>query len=194
MRGAKAIAKREFWTMMGEKSFVLVLLFEILLVSSSAFLAVGYEVLTSPENSPLLKGTRNVIYVGVVTESTRELALPLKNSGITYFYYNTLTDAEEDFKRGFLDAVVIGNLNLRAQPSVLTVYLPKNTPKIGLIRLTLKRFFLDVEERLRNVKMKLYTPDLELPSDVPAIEESMSSTFEVFFIFTLPCDGWEPGH
>ena len=143
MRKLKAIVSREFITMMKEKSFMLVLIFEILLVTSSAFLSVGYDVLTSPESSNLFKQSRNVIYVGVVTESVREFALPLKNAGVTYFYYSTLVDAEIDFQSGYLDAIIIGNLNLRPQPSVLTVYLPKNSPKAGLTKLLLKRFFVN---------------------------------------------------
>ncbi|MFH1054885.1 MAG: ABC transporter permease subunit [Candidatus Altiarchaeota archaeon] len=185
MKGEYRIAWREFKAMMREKSFVMVLLFEILLVSSSAFLSVGYDVLTSPETSDLLRGARNVIYAGIVTDSKTEVALPLQQSGITYFSYDSLTKAEEDFRGGLLDTVIVGNINLRTDPTVLTVYLPTNTPKVGVIRLTLKRFFLNLEGRLRRVKMMLYTPELKLLSYDEAARGD-ERNFEVFLLFTIP--------
>lgn len=172
--------------MMHEKSFILVLIFEILLVTSSAFLAVGYDVLTSAENSQLFSRTKNVIYVGVVTENVREFALPLQQSGITYFYYSGLTEAEQAFTAGYLDALIVGNLNLRPHPSVLTVYLPQNSPKVGLTRLLLKRFFSRIEGELRDVKMQIYTPKLELYNTREVGGSKTSSNFEVFMVFTLP--------
>ena len=186
MKAELTIARREFKAMMSEKSFALVLIFEILLVSSSAFLASGYGILTSPESSDLLQGSRNVIYAGLVSDTRNELALPLKQAGIAYFTYDSLTEAEKDMHDGLLDAIVVGNVHLRPDPTVLTVYLPSNTPKAGLTKLLLKRFFLNVEEKLRDVKMMIYTPDLRLLS-LPADDSSPESQqFEVFLIFTIP--------
>ena len=42
------IAKREMRSMLMEKSFVLIILLEFLLVSSSGLLSVGYVLFTSP--------------------------------------------------------------------------------------------------------------------------------------------------
>ncbi|MFH0861448.1 MAG: ABC transporter permease [Candidatus Altiarchaeota archaeon] len=186
MRRTFAIARREFRTMMREKSFILVLIFEILLVSSSAFLSTGYGVMTSPESSDLLKGSRNIISVGLVTDSKREFAQPLQKAGIAYYNYLSLSAAEGDFQSGLLDAIIIGSVDLRKDPSVITVYLPDNTPKIGLIRLSLKRFFLDVEERLRNVKLLVYAPDLKILGTSDFSDSSPAQNFEVFMVFTIP--------
>ncbi len=182
----RIIAWREFKAMMREKSFALILVFEILLVSSSAFLSVGYNILTSPESSEFLEGMRNVVYVGLVTESRREFSQPLQRAGIAYFQYDSLLNAEDDLRSGVLDAVIIGDVDLRDEHNVITVYMPSNTPKMGLIRLSLKRFFLDVEERLRNVKMLIYTPDLELLEYEEAADTRTARHFEVFYIFTVP--------
>lgn len=186
MRKWATIGLREFKMMMKEKSFIMVLIFEILLVSSSAFLSVGYGVITSPESSDLLKGARNVIYAGLVTNSRRELAVPLQQSGIAYFNYDSVTDAENDLRNGILDTVISGNLNLRVDPSVITVYLPTNTPKVGLTRLALKRFFLNVEDRLRRVKMAIYSPGLKLLTYDDTTNDADPANFEVFLIFTIP--------
>jgi ABC-type Na+ efflux pump permease subunit len=180
------IAAKEFRAMMREKSFALVLIFEILLVSSSTFLASGYGVLTSPESSDLLKGQRNVIYAGLITNSKREFALPLMQSGIMYFPYVSLKQAEDDFQKGLIDTIIVGSVDLRKDPSVITVYMPSNTPKTGLIKLAMKRFFLNVEEKLRNVKMMVYTPNLRLLRYEDVADSGRSQTFEVFLIFTIP--------
>jgi len=186
MRGELIIARREFRTMMREKGFALVLIFEALLVSSSAFLSIGYGILTSPESSDFLQGTRNVIAVGLVTESKREFAAPLQKAGIAYYNYQTLSAAEKDFQAGLLDAILIGSVDLRSEPSVITVYLPSNTPKTGIIKLMLKRFFLSVEEKLRDVKMLVYTPQLRLLRFEDAGGFADSQNFEVFMVFTVP--------
>jgi ABC-2 type transport system permease protein len=186
MRKAGIIAGRELRTMMREKSFIIVLIFEALLVSSSAFLGVGYGILSSPESSDFLKGTRNVIYAGLVTDTKKEFALPLQGAGIAYYAYNNLSAAESDFNAGLLDAILIGGVDLRRDPSVMTVYLPSNTPKIGIIRLALKRFFLDVEERLRAVKMLVHTPDLKLIRYEDGASPPAAQNFEVFLVFTIP--------
>jgi ABC-2 type transport system permease protein len=186
MRGELVVAKREFSAMMREKSFALVLIFEILLVSSSAFLSSGYSILSSPETSDLLRGSKNVIVVGLVTDSKREFALPLQRAGILYYNYQNLTSAEADFQDGLLDAIVIGSIDLRAEPSVITVYLPSNTPKLGLIKLMLKRFFLDVEERLRQVKMLVHTPAMRFLTYDDSPSGGGAQDFEVFMLFTIP--------
>jgi ABC-2 type transport system permease protein len=180
------IAKREFKSMVAEKSFALVVLFEILLVSSSTFLAVGYTVLTTPESSDLFRGARNVVYAGIITQSKTEFSRPLQQSGIAYFQYEDLLEAEEDFQSGVLDTIIIGSVSLDSQPDTLTVYLPSNTPKTGLIRLALKRFFLNIEERLRKVKTSIYAPDQRIVGASQQPEGTSSTNFEVFLIFTIP--------
>ncbi len=186
MKGVKPIAWKETKTMMHEKSFIMVLVFEILLVSSSTFLAVGYDVLTSPESSSMLRGVRNFVVVGIVSDSKKEFGLPFKHAGITYFAYKDLESAEREFNKGVIDAIIIGNVDLTQDPSIITIYLPSNTPKIGLIRLSLKRFFLNIEDKLRAIKSMIYVPDLRFLAYSGPEKIGDARYFEVFYVFTIP--------
>ena len=60
------IARRELKSMLKEKSLMLILLVELLLVILSGLLNVGYVLLTTPESSSELYNLNSFIYVGVV--------------------------------------------------------------------------------------------------------------------------------
>ena len=146
MRGELAIAKREIKAMLKEKSFTLIILLELLLVSTSGLLSVGYVILTSPESSGMLSKLSNLVNVAIVTKTKEPYTTSFAASNIHFTFYDDVSIARKDFKDGLVDAMIVGDLYLSENPSNLLIYLPSNSPKSDLTRLTLKKALLGIED------------------------------------------------
>jgi ABC-2 type transport system permease protein len=181
-----AVTVQEMKAMLRERSFLLMILLEMLLVSSSGLLSVGYVILTSPEASNTLSQLNTLIYVGIVSDTRQPLADAFGGAKVHYTFYNSFAVAHEDFKEGLIDAIVMGDLTSDASPSVLSVYMPSNSPKTPLTKLALKKAFLSLEENLRQFRVETYTPQVELMSYRLMNYNPRSRYVEIYFIFTLP--------
>jgi ABC-2 type transport system permease protein len=186
MRGEFIIARRELKAMLREKSFVLIILLELLLVSASGLLSVGYVILTSPESSGMMSKLSNLVSVGIVTQTKEPYAEAFSPSEVRFAFYEDLNQAREDFKSGLVDAIVSGDLYLEEKPSRLTVYLPSNSPKVDLTRLSLKRVLVNLEDKLRKKRMSEFTPESRLIEFQLMRYEPQARYIEVYFVFTLP--------
>ncbi|MBD3389121.1 MAG: ABC transporter permease subunit [Candidatus Altiarchaeales archaeon] len=180
------IARKEIRSMIRERSFALIILLELLLVSSSGLLSVGYVILTSPESSTMLSKASSLVYVGVVTDTRLQFESVLDEGRIHHTFYNDFALAEKDFKEGLIDAVFVGDIGTSEDPSVLKLYMPSNSPKTPLIKLSLKRVLVRLEDKLRDHKVGLYAPGLEFASYELMNYRPQARYVEIYFIFTIP--------
>ncbi len=180
------IAAREMRAMIREKSFALIILLELLLVSSSGLLSVGYVMLTSPESSGMLSQLSSLVYVGVVTGTRMPYSQVLEESRVHYTFYNDLTVARQDFNDGIIDAILVGDIHSDEPPSVVSLYIPSNSPKSPLTKLSVKKALIRLEESLRERKIELYAPGLEFASYEILDFKPQARYLEIYFIFTLP--------
>ena len=180
------IAFREVRAMLREKSFVLIILMELLLVSSSGLLSVGYVILTSPESSGMLSQLGRLVYVGVVTDTRLQFSDVLEEGNVHHTFYDSLDLARKDLREGLLDAVLAGDVGSDERPSTVTLYVPSNSPKAALTKLALKKVLVRLEDRLRERKVGLYAPGLEFTSYEIMRFKPQARYVEVYFIFTLP--------
>jgi ABC-2 type transport system permease protein len=187
-----SIARREVEMMLKEKSFVLILLLEALLVSSSGLLSTGYLIITSPESSGTLSQLSSLVYVGVVSNTPRPLTQVLSEGRMQYKVYPSFSQARTDLQNGLIDALLLGDIAVTGnksadeRPSVLTVFLPSNSPKAPLTKLALKKAILGLEDRLRERKVGLYYPQLEFTPYKIMDLKPQARQAEIYFIFTLP--------
>jgi ABC-2 type transport system permease protein len=180
------IALREVKAMLRERSFVLLILLELLLVSSSGLLSIGYVILTSPESSGMLSQLSDLVYVGVVTDTRLAFADALEEGGVHHTFYDSLELARKDLNDGLVDAVLAGRVGLGRGYSTLTLYLPSNSPKTALTKLALRKVLLRMEDTLRDSKVGVYAPELEFaPYEIMHFKRQ-ARYIEVYFIFTLP--------
>jgi ABC-2 type transport system permease protein len=181
-----AITVREVTSMLREKSFLLMILMELLLVSSSGLLSVGYVILTSPESSSTLSQLSNLVYVGVVTNTRLSFSQALDDSKVHHAFYDSFSQAHSDFKDGLLDAVLVGDLTQDDSPSIVTVYLPSNSPKAPLTKMALKKALLKLEDNMRVRRVEKYSPNLQFATYKIMNYKPQARYVEIYFIFTLP--------
>jgi|GEM_PF-2793896 len=181
-----AIASREISAMLAEKSFILIVLLELLLVSSSGLLSVGYVLLTSPESSTTLNDLSRLVYVGIVTQTPEDFSVELSRNKVHHTFYRSVDVAKKDFRQGLIDAIIIGDIDRGPPPSVIRVYLPDNSPKTALTKLALKKVFVSMEEDLRQDKLSAHAPGIELASYKIMNYKPQARYMEIYYIFTLP--------
>ena len=180
------IVKRELHSMLLEKSFLLIILLELLLVSSSGLLSAGYVLMTSPESSTTLNQLSRLVYVGVITNTQEPIMKVFTRENIHFTFYQSEQVALEDFKIGLIDAVIVGDVRNHEAPSILKVYIPSNSPKSDLTKLSLKKVFVGLENDLRGEKIKLYKPDVKfMPYSIMKYKKEAQYA-EIYYIFTLP--------
>ncbi|MBD3262277.1 MAG: hypothetical protein GF334_11545 [Candidatus Altiarchaeales archaeon] len=186
VRGVFVIAGQEVKNMMREKSLLLIVLLEVILLSSSSLISVGYDLMINPSQSSFGSALGGWVSLGVVTESEQEIRGVCRRTNIKCRFYEQVRDAAADLDDSRVDAVVVGSIDFENPPSYLTVLLPDKTPKSGVIRLSLKRFFSEIEGRLR----KDYLDQGNLEVDVVDYEVPYAGfrarSFEVYLVFTLP--------
>ena len=186
MNGSLVISIREINAMLKERSFLLMILLELLLVSSSGLLSVGYVLMTSPESSTTLTQLSNLVYVGIVSDTPDGFSKAFEAGGVHYTNYHSFSVAYKDFVDGLTDAVVVGDISEDAKPSVVTVYLPSNSPKAPITKLALKRVFLSLEDSLRRQKVDTYAPRLQFATYRIMNYKPQARYVEIYFVFTLP--------
>lgn len=183
---ALAITKRELKSMFREKSFALMLVLELMLVSASGFMSLGYVIFTSPESSGMLNQLSSLIYVGVVTENIDEFTQSLERQGVNYRFYSTFAAGKKDFKDGRVDALIHGDIDYGENPSMLTIYLPSNSPKRYLTMVSVKKALVDLEKQVRAVKVGMHVPDFKMISYKIIHFDPNARYIEVYYVFTIP--------
>ncbi|MFC2154665.1 ABC transporter permease subunit [Candidatus Altiarchaeota archaeon] len=185
MKKSLIIAKREIKSMLRERTLILVIMVELLLVIFSGLLNVGYVLLTSPEMSSELQSLNSFVAVGIVSNTPQPYTIALFASGMPYLLYDDLGKAISDFQDGLIDVVLVGDIDKTQNSSLVNIYIPKNSPKIDLIKLGVRTMFLRMEDDLRTEKIREYRPNISLFS-VDAKEGDRSKEIEIYYIFTLP--------
>lgn len=172
--------------MVRERSFTLIILIELLLVSSSGLLSIGYVIFTSPEESGMLSRLSSLVYVAVVTNTRLQYESALGEGRISHTFYDSRELAMADFREGLVDAVLVGDIYSDERESVVEVIVPSNSPKTPLTKLALKRVLVRLEDRLREHKVESYAPELSFASYELMDFHPQARHVEVYFIFTLP--------
>jgi ABC-type transport system involved in multi-copper enzyme maturation permease subunit len=172
--------------MLREKSFLLMMLMQMLLVSSSGLLSVGYVILTSPESSSTLSSLNNLVYVGVVTDTRQPFSQALVKNRVHHTFYDSFELANKDFRGGIIDTLIVGDVGQDMRPSVLTVFLPSNSPKAPLTKLALKKVMMDLESDIRVKRIDDFAPGLEFATFRIMNLKPQARYIEIYFIFTLP--------
>jgi ABC-2 type transport system permease protein len=180
------IVLQEIKAMLREKSFLLIILLELLLVSSSGLLSIGYGIITSPESSSTLSQLNSLVYVGVVTDSRQYFPRAFEKGRVHYVFYDSFPLAYEDFKEGVLDSVIYGDITPDEKPAVLNIFIPSNSPKAPLTKLAMKSVMLALEDDIRTTKVRVYAKDLEFAPYQIMNYKPQARYIEIYFIFTLP--------
>ncbi len=183
---AHVVFDHELRGMLRERSFVFMVLLELLLVSSSGLLSIGYVIMTSPEASSALGRLGSLIYVGVVSDTRDAFSSAFRGSSVNLVFYDSLASARRDFRDGVIDAVVSGDITEGTEASVLSVTLPSNSPKAPLTKLALKKVLVDMESGLRQERLELYRPEVRLASYRLMGYRQAGRQAEIYYIFTLP--------
>ncbi len=179
------IAKREIKSMLRERTIMLVVLVELLLVIFSGLLNVGYVLLTSPEASQELQNLNSSVAVGVVSETPEPYAMALFAQKMPYIVYDDVETAMGDFREGLIDVIMAGDIEESRNASTITVYLPENSPKLDLIKLSLRTMLLTMEADVRHERIDAYEPDVSLYS-IDSRNRKASREIEIYYIFTIP--------
>lgn len=185
MKNTWIIAKNEVRSMMKERVLVLILILEFILLTSSSMMATGYDVMTSPSQSRVGGYLSGYTFVGIVTNTRADLVSAAARSGVRYFIYGSVQEAVQHLEEGSLDAVVVGSVIDEKAPNFFTVYLPENSPKIGLTQLSIRRMFARLEDNVRRRHIREDDIKVDLVSyDIQASRRPM--LYEIYLVFTLP--------
>jgi ABC-2 type transport system permease protein len=180
------IAYREIKAALFEKSFALILLLEFLLIISSGLLSAGYTLITSPESSPQARELSSLVFVGLISDTPDEFATAFSGTRTRYRIYDSYSLAKADLSDGVLDAIIMGDISLSETPDVIQVYLPANTPKEPLIRLAMRSIFTNLESEVRNRKVSIHHPSINLPDIMVMGRQQSGRRNEIYYVFTLP--------
>ncbi|MFH1722119.1 MAG: ABC transporter permease [Candidatus Altiarchaeota archaeon] len=185
MKKSWIIAKRELKAMLRERTVMLVVLVELLLVIFSGLLNVGYVLLTTPEASAELQNLNSFVAVGIISNTPEKFALSLFSSKMPYVVYDDVDEAFADFREGMIDVIFIGDIEKSENASQIVVYIPENSPKKDLIKLSLRNILLKLEKEIRAERIVEYKPDIKLYS-VDSKSGKASREIEIYYIFTIP--------
>ncbi len=176
------ITKRELKAISREKSFILLIVIELLLLLSSNLFSVGYLLISSPEEKTV--DFSSLVSVAVVSRTPFPFQKVMERTSLALIFYDDFARAHGDFLNGKIDAILFGDITLSNKTDTLTLYLPKNNPKINLIKMEIKDLLQNLEEIVRTDKKKALSPALTLVNIENSVPFNPAS--EVYFIFTLP--------
>jgi len=185
IRQTLAVARQELKNMVREKSLILIVFLELILLTSSGMVALGYEFLTSPSESDFAGFLGGFVYLGFVSPDRGELVSAARDAGVRYVFYDSAQNAVEQMRGGRVDAIVIGTLDQDNPPARLTVILTGNNPNQAWIRMSLKRFFNHLESGMREDIIDSRELDVQL-IDYQLPRRRIRSLPEVYLVFTLP--------
>jgi len=178
------IARKEFRSLLTEKTLLLAILIQLFIALFSSFLVVGLVSLYNPgalEDYNFKDATLGVVgdSDGVITGLIRS------DDKLSVITFQEMDDAEEAFFAGTIDGILsIPDVSIDGdEPIEITLYLPKDSIEAMVIMIHLKEPLEAFEERVRQVRgVDVPTIDLDLPEGT---NEGKKSTEFFEFIYTL---------
>ncbi|MFQ6120984.1 MAG: ABC transporter permease, partial [Methanosarcinales archaeon] len=132
------IAKKEFKSLLNEKTLLLAILIQLFIAAFSSFLMVGLTSFFEPE----ALGEYNLQSAQIGVIGSGELTRFFDLHRLKPHYYNSFSNAYKDFMEGSLDAIlVIPDTKILEEKNkiiYLSLYLPKSDIKATLVTLQLK--------------------------------------------------------
>ncbi|HID27571.1 MAG TPA: ABC transporter permease, partial [Methanosarcinales archaeon] len=188
------IAKKEFKSLLNEKTLLLAILIQLFIAAFSSFLMVGLTSFFEPE--ALGEYNLQSAQIGVIGEGelSGELARFLDSHQLKLHYYKgNFNEAYKDFMDGSLDAIlVIPDTKILEEKNkiiYLSLYLPKSDIKATLVTLQLKepleKFENYVrEQRLQEKNIKLLKINIEEKEEKK--KKKSTTNFEFIYVMLLP--------
>lgn len=177
------IAKFELKKIFHEKTFIVMVLFQLLLVLGSNFLGIGF-LLFSQMQDPEFKIRGEITRAGILTNNKEFFEKAAEKSPVKAIFYSDKKDLLNDFKTGKIDAIISGNIETGKQNSI-EVVMPENSPIKGLTSISLKQFFVSLQEIIRKKNSSQNNFEIPFPETVYR-EKGKPDTKEVFYFFTVP--------
>lgn len=181
-----AVAKKEIKTIAREKTFLLVLLVQLVIASFSAFLIVGMFSYINPEAMQTYSNSH--VKLGIVGDDQRLLHYISEDGRIYIIKTKNFKEAVDMFYREEIDGILVisGNMDKIIK---LDIYLPKGDIKATLIIAYLKKPLERYEQYLRKIKAyglreeirKIVTYDISIPG-----KKTPSSYFEFVYGILIP--------
>lgn len=187
------IAKKEFKSLLSEKTLLLAILIQLFIAAFSSFLMVGLISFFEPE--ALGEYNLQSAQIGVIGSGELDRFLDSSSSPIKPHYYNSFSNAYEDFMDGSLDAIlVIPDTKILEEENkiiYLSLYLPKSDIKATLVTLQLKEPLEKFENYVR--EQRLIAKNIELlkinysnKEKEEKKKKKSTTNFEFIYVMLLP--------
>ena len=174
------IAKKEFRSLINEKTLILAILIQLFIASFSSFLVIGLTSFYSPE---AIGPDIGDVKIGIVGDKESNLVKLLESDRrVKITYLSSLSDAKTNFYNNRIDGIlVIPFIPLNSSiPIKIDLYLPKNDLRSTLITVHLKEPLEEFEQQLRLEDIERLPPVAKLN-----VEGSTSSSNYFEFIYGL---------
>ncbi|WP_424359143.1 ABC transporter permease [Methanocella sp. MCL-LM] len=172
-----------FWTIFNkeiraigkEKTIMLAIVIQLIIASLSSVILIGLMSFYDP--STIGQNTNIHLKIGIVGDDSSQLIRDLQRAHINTIYYDNPDNAQQDFAKGSLDAVIYvppGTAGVKD----MKLFLPESDSKSTVILMVLKEPFKTYENQLREasgVDVK-YTD----------VTGRSSTTYEFLFSFIVP--------
>ncbi|MBN1432923.1 MAG: ABC transporter permease [Methanomicrobiaceae archaeon] len=171
-RHLQVIAKKEFSSLVSEKTIILAIILQLFIAMFSSFLLVGLASMYNPDAiSQYVKIQYPIAYSGSHTPVLQYL----EEDGDFIVYEMPLSDAVGALKERKLSAViwVPDTPEYADEPVKITIYTVQNDIQSSIVNVKLKDTFIEYEERLREVRsdrIENQPVDLNLPPSNPSAD------------------------
>ena len=180
------IIRKEIKTIVREKTFLLILLVQLVIASFSAFLIVGMFSYVNPEALEIYSNSN--VKLGIVGEDQKLLGYISEEGRLMIIKTSSFREAIKMFYREEIDGILVIS---GSQDKIikLDIYLPKGDIKATLLIAYLKRPLERYEQYLRKIKAhglreeirRVITYDISLPN-----KKTPSSYFEFVYGILIP--------
>ncbi len=177
-----AIALKDLWSMLRERTFVSVILLLVFVASFASLLTFGLLVLYNPTYLNIL--FENELKVGVVRDA------PTLQSFFDGRHYSSIEDALYDFYSGKIDVVLwLPKENLTSGANYVKFFLPKDEVKSVQASIVIKKKLLEYQDYLRKIRKMLVGGDLKTYTanyERLEIPERVSMVFKFIYVVLIP--------
>lgn len=175
MGSFRAIFKKEVNAVLKERTIVLAILIQLIIASLSSVILVGLISFYDPET---IGDNSNIkIKVGLIGDGNNPLVGYLQEKGISVKLYALPGNAEEDFKKGAIDAILYLQGD-RGSIVDMKLYLPKSDSRATVLLMVLKDPLQKYENYLReNNGITLLSTNVDGKS---------GTTYEFLYTFIVP--------
>ena len=181
------IAKKEFRSLVTEKTLLLAILIQLFIALFSSFLVVGLVSFYDPG----ALGDYNLkdATIGIVGDPEGMLTAFIESEGkLRVIHFEELSEAEGAFFDGRIDGILVlpDTVKEGNDPIEVTLFLPKNSIKATIITIHLKEPLEKFEEGVRSLRgVKVPVIDLDLPEGGGGDKRS-TEFFEFIYALLIP--------